>query len=157
MRPSGMSYELLAGMIDFSEVFNERSGFETVVDRRFIALVDEIQFSRISSAMDVLLCRSRGKTRLVIPCRTTIAHFVSASRGENRNSKLRSKQFKIRMIGGNNGRSVAPCRECNQSVVLKIPALVYVPILLITKFSDKPPCLPPVGYRRLPLHRGQFK
>jgi hypothetical protein len=38
---------LRAGVIDFRELFNERFCFETVVDLRFIALIDDIQFSQI--------------------------------------------------------------------------------------------------------------
>ena len=52
---------------------------------------------------------------------------------------------------------MASCRECNQRVVLKVTALVYVPVLVLTDVSDKPPRLPPVGHRRLPPDRGQLK
>ena len=39
--------DLFAGIVDFRELFNERLRFETVVDLRFIALIDDIQFSQI--------------------------------------------------------------------------------------------------------------
>jgi hypothetical protein len=37
--------DLFAGIVNFGELFNERLRFETVVDLRFIALIDDVQFS----------------------------------------------------------------------------------------------------------------
>ena len=47
--------------------------------------------------------------------------------------------------------------EGDQSIVLKLTPLVYIPVPFVADNSHKPTCLPPVGNRRLPADGSKFK